>query len=336
MSQTEHIVTPDDNDIRLDRWFKRHYPAVQHSMLEKHLRKGMIRLDGKKAKTSDRVMSGQVVRCPDLTLADLPDMPKPKRTVSEEELEQIRKWVLYKDANIIIINKPYGLAVQGGSKITRCVDDMLDGLIFDAGQRPKLTHRLDRDTSGALVLARDTRSATALMKLFSSRKIEKTYWALVNGSPLPMNGTIDLPILKKENPKASGRAGGPEGRDYEIMQVDQEGGQKSITEYRTLDFLARKFALMELNPLTGRTHQLRVHMQAIGCPIVGDHKYGGSMGSFGNSDAGSVGVENILHLHARRIVIPAIAGGKPIDITAPLPEHMVNSFRALGLDVPKK
>ena len=145
-----------------------------------------------------------------------------------------------------------------------------------------------------------------------------------------------LQILKKENPKASGRAGGPEGRDYEIMQVDQEGGQKSITEYRTLDFLARKFALMELNPLTGRTHQLRVHMQAIGCPIVGDHKYGGSMGSFGNSDAGSVGVENILHLHARRIVIPAIAGGKPIDITAPLPEHMVNSFRALGLDVPKK
>ena len=327
---SEHIIASDDNDIRLDRWFKRHYPSLQHSLLEKHLRKGSIRVDGKKAKTSDRVMEGQVI---DFRVQN-EEFAKPtsevRRPPSADDIAFIQRSVLYKDDNIIVINKPYGLPVQGGSKISRCIDDLLDGLAFDAGQRPKLTHRLDRDTSGALVLARNTKAATALMKLFSSRKIEKTYWALVNGSPLPMAGAIDLPIIKKENPKASGIGGGPDGRDYEVMQVDQEEGQKAITEYRTLDFLARKFALLELNPLTGRTHQLRVHMQAINCPIVGDHKYGGS-----NDNAVGIGVENILHLHARRIVIPPILGGKTVDVKAPLPEHMVNSFRALGLDVPK-
>ena len=188
---------------------------------------------------------------------------------------------------------------------------MLDALKFDAKERPKLVHRLDRDTSGCLVLARSAKTANMLMKLFSSRKVDKTYWALVNGSPLPPEGTITLPILKKENPKASAYAeafaapkrseGGLYGREYEIMQVDEENGQKAITDYSVRDTLARKFALVELKPLTGRTHQLRVHMQAIGCPILGDHKYGGS-----NEDAHALGVENILHLHARRIVIPPL------------------------------
>ena len=248
--------------------------------------------------------------------------------LNPDDTKFVQRLVLFKNADIIIINKPYGLPVQGGSKISRSLDDLLGGrLKFDAKDRPKLVHRLDRDTSGCLVLARNGRIANIFMKLFSGRKIEKTYWALVNGCPLQLQGTIDLPLLKKENPLASGRPGGPEGRDYEIMQVDHENGQKAITEYRVIDQLARKFALVELKPLTGRTHQLRVHMQAIGCPILGDHKYGGS-----NDDAKSVGVENILHLHARRIVIP---GNKKIDVTAPLPEHMKSSFKALGLDVPK-
>jgi 23S rRNA pseudouridine955/2504/2580 synthase len=169
------------------------------------------------------------------------------------------------------------------------------------------------------------------MKLFSARKIDKTYWALVNGSPLPPVGTIDRPLLKKQNPKASGQHGGPEGRDYEVVQIDEEEGQYAKTEYRVIDSLARKFAFVELKPLTGRMHQLRVHMASIGCPIVGDHKYGG-----GTNDAVGIGVENILHLHARRIVIPALPGGRKLDVSAPLPEHMVNSFQALGLDVPKK
>jgi len=326
------IIAEGDEGIRLDRWFKRHYPGLPHALLEKNLRKGMIRVDGKKAKSSDRVQAGQTidVRC------QIPDVRKDNLTSNVRHLTSgdaqfVQRLVLYKDANIIVVNKPYGLPVQGGSKINRSLDDLLDGLKFDAKERPKLVHRLDRDTSGCLVLARNTKTAARMGKGFAGKHVEKTYWALVNGSPLQLVGTIDQPLLKKENPRAQGRPGGPEGRDYEIMQVDPEG-QKSITEYRVIDTLARKFALMELKPLTGRTHQLRVHMQHIGCPIVGDHKYGGS------TEAGAaIGVENILHLHARRIVIPAsVTGGAPVDVSAPLPEHMKKSFKALGLDVPKK
>jgi len=317
----QHTITDDDNDIRLDRWFKRHYAGLPHALLEKYLRKGLIRIDGKKAKTSDRIQAGQVVSCPDLKVEARAAV---KHNASEEDLAEVKKWVLYKDANIIVINKPYELAVQGGTKITKSLDDLLDGLMFEAPVRPKLIHRLDRDTSGALVLARSSKVAAQLAKLFSrgdaEKSIEKTYWALVNGCPLQAMGVIDLPLLKssRENPR-------------EQVYVDEEEGQFAKTEYRVIDSLARKMALMELKPITGRMHQLRVHMAAIGCPIIGDHKYGGSM-----PDAKSLGVENILHLHSRRIVIPAFGGGKKIDVLAPLPPHMVESFKALGLDVPKK
>jgi len=322
----EQTVSEDDNDIRLDRWFKRHHPGFPHALLEKQLRKGLIKVDGKKAKTSDRVQAGQVVRCPEVS--GLADMPKPKRKVNEQDFAEVRKWVLYKDDNVIVINKPYGFAVQGGTKITRCLDDLLDGLTFELSGRPKLVHRLDRDTSGVLVLARSAKSAAQLAKLFAGggdrsakHTIEKTYWALVNGSPLPPVGYVDLPLNKATK----------EGGDREQVVVDEDEGKYARTEYRVIDSLVRKFAFMELKPLTGRMHQLRVHMAAIDCPIVGDHKYGG-----GTTDGEAIGVENILHLHARRIVIPAIGGGKKIDVSAPLPPHMVNSFRALGLDIPKK
>lgn len=322
----EHIVAPADDAIRLDRWFKRHFPGVPHALLEKQLRKGLIRLDGRKAKSSDRLEAGQVLRCPELKTDP---KAQEKSQASGRDMEAIKRWVLYKDANIIVVNKPPGLAVQGGNKITRSLDGMLDGLREQGGERPKLVHRLDRDTSGCLVLARTTKAATALMPLFASRRVEKTYLALVNNLPDPLKGTIDLPILKKDAPRLSGKPGGPEGRDYEIMQVDEQG-QKAITEYRVVEMLARKFALVEMQPLTGRTHQLRVHMQAIGCPIVGDHKYGG-----GNDTAASLGVENILHLHAWKISLPPLLGGSKVNVKAPLPPHMKTSFEALGLGLPK-
>jgi 23S rRNA pseudouridine955/2504/2580 synthase len=315
MSTSEHKVGLDDADIRLDRWFKRHYPGMPHALLEKYLRKGVIRLDGKKAKTSDHVYVGQIVRCPEIKIEP---REKPKRAISEEDLAEVRKWVLYKDANIIVINKPYELAVQGGSKISKSLDDLLDGLMFDAKERPKLIHRLDRDTTGALVLARSTKVAAQLAKGFAGKSIDKTYWALVNGSPLPPVGAIELPLLKSARADAR-----------EQVYVDEDEGKYAKTEYRVIDSLARKFALVELKPLTGRTHQLRVHMAEIGCPIVGDHKYGGSM-----NEAKSLGVENILHLHARRIVIPT-GRGRAVDVTAPLPPHMKKSFQALGIDIPK-
>ena len=318
---SQHTITDDDNDIRLDRWFKRHYPGIQHSLLEKHLRKGLIRVDGKKAKTSDRVMAGQVIICPPM---QVDETVKAKRQASAKDLAAVKEWVLYKDANIIVINKPSGLAVQGGTKITRNLDDMLEGLRFEAKERPKLIHRIDRDTSGALVLARSSKVAAQLAKGFFEKSIEKTYWALVNGSPLPPVGFIDLPLNKIERADS-----------YEQVEVDEDEGKYAKTEYRVIDSLARKFALMELKPLTGRMHQLRVHMAAIDCPIVGDYKYGGGMKQPKNSNAGGIGVEDVLHLHARRIVIPALPGGKVVDVTAPLPKHMINCFNALGLDIPK-
>jgi 23S rRNA pseudouridine955/2504/2580 synthase len=315
----EQTIGYDDDDIRLDRWFKRHYPGFPHSMLEKHLRKGQVRLDGNKAKTSDRVKAGQVISYPQMAVTEL-QKKKPKPEVNPDDLAEIRKWVLYKDSHVIVINKPAGLAVQGGSKINKSVDGLLDGLIFDAKERPKLTHRLDRDTSGVLVLARSSKVAAQLAKGFSGKSIDKTYWALIKGVPQPLEGVIDLPLSKAE--KAAG---------FEQVGVDEEDGKRAITEYRVLDTLARKYAFVELKPLTGRMHQLRVHMQAIGCPIVGDGKYGG-----GIDDTQMLGVENQLHLHARRIVIPAMAGSKAVEVSAPLPAHMQRSFKTLGIDVPKR
>jgi 23S rRNA pseudouridine955/2504/2580 synthase len=320
----EHNIDETDDGIRLDRWFKRHLPGVPHGLIEKNLRKGLIRLDGKKAKSSDRIATGQALKFPEMKIET-----KEGREANPRDAPQIQKWVIYKDKDIIIVNKPAGLAVQGGSKITRSLDGMLDGLRFGSADRPRLVHRLDRDTSGCLVLARSAKVAASLGKAFAGRDMEKTYWALVVGQPDPLSGKIDLPLLKKENPRAMGKPGGPEGRDYEVMMVDEEEGQKAVTEYRTIDMLGRKFSLMELKPLTGRTHQLRVHMQAIGCPIVGDHKYGG-----GTEAGEALGVENILHLHAQRIVIPPLFGNnRVIDVVAPLPPHMRKSFEALGIEV---
>ncbi len=316
---SEHKVSNEDADIRLDRWFRRHYPGLPHALLEKYLRKGLVRLDGKKAKSSDRVYAQQTIEIRVQDSGFGIQGEKKKRLVAPADAKMLRDAVLYTDADIVVINKPYGLAVQGGTKISKSIDDMLDALMFDAKERPKLVHRLDRDTSGCLVLARNAKVAAQLARGFSGKSIEKTYWALVNGCPLQLAGTIDLRLRKAARADAR-----------EQVMVDEEEGDRAITEYRVIDQLARKFALMELKPLTGRTHQLRVHMAAIGCPIVGDHKYGGSM-----EDAKALGVENILHLHARRIVIP-IEKRRAIDVTAPLPEHMKRSFKALGLDIPKK
>lgn len=316
---SEHTIAQEDDDIRLDRWFKRHYPGFPHAMLEKCLRKGQVRLDGRKARTSDHVRAGQVIRCPDIALTS-PQAKKPRSSASPEALAEIRKWVLYRDENIIVINKPSGLAVQGGSKIHQSVDSLLDGLTFDAHERPKLTHRLDRDTSGVLVLARSSKAAASLARAFAGKAMDKTYLALVAGVPMPPVGDISLPLSKAEKFD-----------NYEQVGVDEAEGKYALTEYRVLDTLARKYALMELKPLTGRMHQLRVHMEAVGCPIIGDPKYGD-----GAAKARELGVENILHLHARRIVIPGMGKQKAIEVTAPLPGHMQRSFKALGIDIPKK
>lgn len=314
---SSHTISNADHDIRLDRWFKRHFPNVSHGMLEKHLRKGDVRVDGKKAKSSDRISEGQTL---DIRFAvdalKSVEKPKPqKKPLRPEDILMIQKSVIYKDANIIVINKPFGLAVQGGTGISKSVDDLLGALQFDGKERPKLVHRLDKDTTGVLVLARSAKVAKELMQGFSGKDIQKTYLALVIKQPLPMAGTIDKPLAKC----AVGMG------DFELMQVS-EAGKRAITEYRTAETLGGKFAVMELSPLTGRTHQLRVHMAEIGCPIVGDGKYGGKLFE------SAMDVENKLHLHAKRIVIPKELLGKKIDVSAPLPPHMKKSFNTLGIE----
>jgi 23S rRNA pseudouridine955/2504/2580 synthase len=307
------IISEADHDIRLDRWFKRHFPGYPHSMLEKNLRAGDIRLDGKKAKSSDRIREGQELSHPDITINNTPKKAAP---ISAGDIKDMQALIIYKDKNIIIINKPSGLAVQGGTGISKSVDSMLDALQFDSG-RPKLVHRIDKDTSGILVLARNAKVASILMTGFATKTIDKTYVALVHNQPLPLVGTIDKPIMKS--------AYGEDG--FETVGVD-EAGKRAITEYRVIDMLARKFSVMELKPLTGRTHQLRVHMLDINCPIVGDMKYGGSV-------RGVVDIENKLHLHAAKIVIPPMLGAKAVKVTAPFPKHMKQSFKTLGIDVPQ-
>ena len=308
------IVDADEAEQRLDRWFKRHFPAVTHGQLSKLLRTGQIRIDGKRAKSNQRLEPGQAIRIPPLGLeAPHLQFAKPARRDSETGAELIEA-IIYRDDDMIALNKPAGLAVQGGSGTTKHVDGALDSLRFGYSERPRLVHRLDKDTSGVLVLARTQRAARRLTHAFRAKSALKVYWALVVGEPKPTNGQIELPIGK-----LPGKLG-------EKMAVDHEEGQSAVTRYVTLEKLGRRAALVALSPVTGRTHQLRVHMEAIGTPILGDGKYGGPE-AFLQGD----GVSRKLHLHARAIRIPD-EDGVPIEIIAPLQDHMIRSFDFFGLE----
>lgn len=313
---TDHIVSDADNDIRLDRWFKRHLPHVSHGLLEKLLRKGDVRINGKKAKSADHVLVGQTIKVwqAAVSVREGIDDAKPKRTtsaaVTPEDAELLQQAVLFKNKDVIVINKPPGLAVQGGTGIRRSVDSILGALRFDASERPKLVHRLDKDTSGVLVLARSAAAAAKLMKAFAGKTAEKTYWALVKGAPEIQQGKIDMPLSKQE-----------EG-NVEKVTIDEKDGRKAVTLYTVLERLSSALAWVELLPITGRTHQLRVHMASIGHPIIGDGKYGGREAFVEGMD-----FAHKLHLHARRIVIPGM-----LDVTAPLPKHMQESWKTLGLE----
>jgi len=310
----QFTVASDDDGIRLDRWFKRHLPDASFNMVSRWSRTGQLRVDGKRATPGDRIESGQVIRVPP---AEPPAAPKPKvqRVVlSEDEVAFVNEIVIHRDAQSIVVNKPPGLATQGGTKTRTHLDGLLDGLADEAGQRPKLVHRLDKDTSGVLLLARTARAAAFFSKSFSGRTARKVYWALVVGVPEVRDGYIDLPLAKQP------------GTGGEKMHVEEgEEGLPARTRYRVIDRAGSRAAWVELQPLTGRTHQLRVHMAAIGHPIVGDGKYGGQ-------DAFLTGtISRKLHLHARRLRIDHPDEGR-IDVTAELPEHFADSMANLGFD----
>jgi 23S rRNA pseudouridine955/2504/2580 synthase len=310
----QRTVDADDDGIRLDRWFKRHYPAVAHGLLEKLLRKGEVRLDGKRAKAADHVAAGQILRLPPQVVHardERPQIPKPEKVMGS-----LADRILYMDKHVIVLDKPAGLATQGGSGLTRHVDGMLDSLKFEKPSRPKLVHRLDRDTSGVLLVARTAQAASGLAQSLALRDTSKVYWALVCGVPKQKYGVIKAALAKE----------GVGGRD-ERMQVSQEEDAKfALTEYAVMATAGSDFAFVAARPITGRTHQIRVHLASLGHPIVGDFKYGGVQAR-GKGD-----IADKLHLHARSIDIGRPDGGR-LQATAPLPPHMAKSFLLLGFDI---
>jgi 23S rRNA pseudouridine955/2504/2580 synthase len=317
MSQVQTLeVTAEEAEQRLDRWFRRRFPALPHGRLERLLRTGQVRVDGRRAKGSLRLEAGQKVRVPPIEDDRAPSAPraaKPPRPADEHALEALRRSVLYRDDDVIAIDKPAGLAVQGGTETTHHLDAMLDALRFDAAERPRLVHRLDKDTSGVLLLARSARAAAWLAEAFRRRETRKLYWAVVVGVPRPPEGRIDIALEK-----LPGRAG-------ERVVPDEEG-RRAVTRYAVVEHAGKQAAWLALMPETGRTHQLRAHCAAIGTPILGDGKYGGA-GAF---LAGS-GLPRQLHLHARRIRVARPQGGW-IDVTAPLPPHMRTTWSFFGFN----
>jgi 23S rRNA pseudouridine955/2504/2580 synthase len=318
MASVEQIaVEQGEAGMRLDRWFKAHYPGLGFGELQKLLRSGQIRLDGGRAKAETRVEPGQTVRVPPLAVDRKGGGALTPRTMRDKgDAELLGQMLLHEDPKVFVFDKPAGLAVQGGSGVSRSVDHMLEVWRSQKGEKPRLVHRLDRDTSGVLVVARTRLAAMKLSESFRGRDAKKTYWALVRGVPKKREGQISTWLVREPT---------PEGDRVRIAKHGEAGADHAVSNYRVVEQAAQTLSWLEMEPHTGRTHQLRVHAAFIGCPIIGDPKY---FEADQNWDFPG-GVQNRLHLHARRIVIPHPDGGL-IDVTAPLPPHMRQSWNLLG------
>jgi 23S rRNA pseudouridine955/2504/2580 synthase len=311
------VVTADENNMRVDRFLEARFPGLSFSHIQRIVRKGELRVNGKRADSKDRLEEGQSIRIPPLKLDAPKAAPGSLSEAATKTLQALKDMILFEDADVMVLNKPAGLAVQGGSGITRNVDDMLEVMRDAKGQKPRLVHRLDRETSGCLLIAKTRFAATALTGSFRHRSARKIYWALVAGVPKPKQGRISTYLAKEE------------GEDDTIMRIaahGDEGASHAVTYYAVVETSAQKLAWVSLKPVTGRTHQLRAHMAHIDHAIVGDPKYF-------NKENWQLpgGLQNRLHLLARRIVIPHPRGGF-IDATAPLPPHMLQSWNLLGLE----
>ena len=334
MSGVQHIeITVDEAEQRLDRCLKRRFPQITQGMVEKFCRKGDLRLDGKRVKASDRVQAGQTVRVP-----PLPDTAAPAPTrdlrpkLPKDDVKMIEDAILWQDDHIIALNKPPGLPSQGGSgQGDRHVDGLTEALMFGYKERPVLVHRLDKDTSGVLLLARTPRVARRLGEAFRNRTTRKIYWAIVAGVPSPLKGTIRYGLIK------SGGYGNEKMRCIHPAEVEKtEGAKRATTDFAVLERLGSRAAWVALVPITGRTHQLRAHMAEMGHPIIGDGKYGGSgQENLGDGWGAQLGgdISRKLHLHARSITFKHPITGEDVTLTAPLPEHMARSWKTLGWGV---
>ncbi len=325
MEKRTYKVHHEDEGSRIDRWCQRVLGKAPNSVYQKAMRKGLIRLQGKKVEASTRVSRDQTVEVRgDLGLTHeehhVHAKPKKQLEMTDALAEEARGWVIHKDRDILIINKPHGLAVQGGSKQVKHLDALLPALQFEARDVPRLVHRLDKDTSGVLVLARNLKAASELQRAFANKKLQKIYLALVVGQPQPYEGEI-VSNMEKE-------ARGEHSR--ELVRSVEEDGKRAVTRYRTIESLAGKLSLVELEPVTGRTHQLRVHMAELECPILGDGKYGGKHAHV----RGTVQLSGKLHLHAWQLHLPAMFGERPRVFAAALPQHFSESLEQLGLELP--
>jgi 23S rRNA pseudouridine955/2504/2580 synthase len=303
-------VTGDEAGLRLDRWFRVHFPEVGYSYLQKLLRSGQVRVDSRRAQANLRLQAGQHVRVPQVvrTVGNSRPSVVPPPGLSKADRDFIERLILFEDEHVVVLNKPFGIAVQGGTGTKRHIDGLLAGMTDRFGDRPRLVHRLDRDTTGVLLVAKHRQAAAKLGRIFQTRAAAKTYWALVKGVPRPAQGKVEAALVKAE-------------------PGEQELAMHATTHYAVIDRVAHKVAWLSLKPVTGRQHQLRAHMALIGHPIVGDGKYQG------DQVLADSGIEPKLHLHARRLVLPhPVAGETSIDVTAPLPPHMRKTWELLGLD----
>jgi 23S rRNA pseudouridine955/2504/2580 synthase len=316
-------VKQDDDGQRLDRWIKKYVPDMPYILAQKLLRKGQIRVDGKRAKPDTRLVGGQEVKIPPYNLSSENKEPQ-KRKLSAADAEFIHSLVIHDDGDVVVLNKPHGIATQGGTGQKRHIDGMLEALKNREGVVPRLVHRLDKDTSGVLLLARSAKVARELGDAFKGRDVRKTYWAIVSPCPEAFEGTIKAPIMK---------AGG---MGKEKMVIDEEEGKFAVTEYAVVEHADREAAFVAFWPRTGRTHQIRIHAQVMGCSILGDGKYKAVKDAESkriDADLADMELSKRLHLHARRIIMKhPTKHGKVLDITAPLPPELVKSWRALGFN----
>lgn len=313
-------VNRDEAGLRLDRWFRAHFPDISQGYLQKLLRSGQVRVDSRRAQANDRLESGAQIRVPAMVRQPKPVVPSLSAPlgVSKADRDFIERIILFEDDDVVVLNKPYGIAVQGGTGTRRHIDGILAGMADRFGDRPRLVHRLDRDTTGVLLVSKTRAIAAKLGRTFQTRSAAKTYWALVVGAPKPPQGKVEAALVK---------AAGPDGdRVRKALPGEQDAAMHATTHYSVIDNVAHKAAWVSLKPVTGRQHQLRAHMALIGNPIVGDNKYDG------DKALAESGIEPKLHLHARRLIIPHPSGAGVLDVTAPLPEHMLRTWELLGLD----
>lgn len=314
-------VVDADAGLRLDRWFKMHFPDVGFGFLQKLLRSGQVRVDGKRVEASLRIEAGQEVRVPYIARTKSKPVAAAETAPQTNRADRnfVESLILYEDEHVLVLNKPFGLAVQGGTGTQRHVDGMLEGMVERFADRPRLVHRLDRDTTGVLLIAKHRQAAAKLGRIFQTRSAAKTYWALVRGVPSPRQGKIEAALVKATDKHGDDRV-------RKARPGEQEEAMHATTHYSVIDRVSHKAAWVSLKPVTGRQHQLRAHMDYIKHPIIGDPKY--MRGEHGLQEA----IPQQLHLHARRLVLPHPITGVTLDVSAPMPPHMKATWTLLGLD----